>query len=200
MFMLISLFFLTVAFSDNAGNSDDVTEGKVLEGKRVAFLITEGFHDAETMFPMGYLQNKGAAVTVIGTEPGVYKAYNSDVTAVVEFSVSQTDAADFDALVIPGGQSPAKLRENPDVVNFVREFIETNKPIASICHGPQVIIATGMAGGRTLTAVGAIESEITEAGANFTDREVMVDGNLITSRIPSDLPVFSIEIGKQLLK
>jgi protease I len=190
IFLLIFVFFGTSVY---AVNTD-----KELEGKRVAFLITEGFHDGETMFPLGFLQNQGAVITVIGIQPGVYTAYNSDVTAVVEKSVTDVSVADFDALIIPGGHSPANLRENGSVVDFVREFIEANKPVASICHGPQVVIATGIVGGRTLTAVGGVKDEITEAGAIFVDKEVMIDGNLITSRTPPDLPAFSIAVMQAL--
>jgi protease I len=199
VFLLITALFLS-SVSLFSAEKDTVAEGKELDGKRVAILITEGFHDGETMFPMGYLQNQGALVTVVGPETGVQKAYNSEVTAVVERSVREVSADHFDALVIPGGRSPANLREHSEVVDFVRFFIESGKPTASICHGPQVVIATGMAEGRTLTAVSGIRDEITKAGAVFTDREVMADGNLITSRFPSDLPAFSIEIKRQLLK
>lgn len=196
-FVLMAVILLSTL---SATDANAATEGKELEGKRVAFLITEGFHDGETMFPIGYLQNQGAEIIIIGVEAGLYKAYNSDITAVVEYSVTEVNPADFDALIIPGGRSPANLREHSTVVSFVRDFIEMNKPTASICHGPQVVIATGIVEGRTLTGVSAIQDEITRAGANFTDQEVMVDGNLITSRIPSDLPAFAIEIKRQLLQ
>ncbi len=194
--VLLTTLFLFSAVMMNA-NPLNTTE-KELEGKRVAVLITEGFHDAETMFPLGFLQNKGAEITVIGTEPGTYTAYNSDVTAVVEFSVTDVTPAQFDALVIPGGQSPANLREHSEVVNFVRDFIQSNKPIASICHGPQVVLATGIVEGRTMTAVSGIQDEITDAGAIYVDEEVMIDGNLITSRTPPDLAAFSVAILESL--
>ncbi|TVQ71025.1 MAG: type 1 glutamine amidotransferase [Balneolaceae bacterium] len=171
----------------------------MLQGKNVAFLITEGFHDGETLFPMGYLINHGANVTVIGVAPGEYTAYNSDVTAVVTRSVNEVSPADFDALVIPGGHSPANLREHEDVISFVRAFVEAGKPTAAICHGPQVLVTAGVIEGRTLTGVGGIEDEITGAGATFEDVEVMVDGNIITSRTPPDLPAFSRQIAQSLL-
>ena len=193
--LLTTLFFFSaVMMNANPLNTSE----KELEGKRVAVLITVGFHDAETMFPLGFLQNKGAEITVIGTEPGTYSAYNSDVTAVVEFSVTDVTPAQFDALVIPGGQSPANLREHSEVVNFVRDFIQSNKPIASICHGPQVVLATGIVEGRTMTAVSGIQDEITDAGAIYVDEEVMIDGNLITSRTPPDLAAFSVAILESL--
>lgn len=173
-------------------------DAPALSGKRVAFLITEGFHDGETMYPMAYLINHGANVTVIGIEPGTYTAYNSDLTARVERSVREVSPADFDALVIPGGHSPGNLRENEEVLSFVRAFVDTGKLTAAICHGPQVLVTAGVIADRTLTGFEAVKDEITEAGAHFEDAEVIVDGNLITSRIPDDLPAFSKEIARAL--
>lgn len=175
-----------------------VSDKKDLEGKRVAVLITEGFHDAETMFPLGFLQNKGADITVIGIEPGTYKAYNSDVTAIVEKSVTEVAVSDFDVLVIPGGRSPENLLKHTQAVDFVKAFMETNKPVASICHGPLVVLATDLVQGKTLTGVSSIQDHITEAGAIYLDEEVVIDGNLITSRIPSDLPAFAMVIQEML--
>lgn len=173
-------------------------ETKNLEGKNVAFLITEGFHDAETLFPKGYLINYGANVTLIGEAPGNYTAYNSDVTLSIEKSIGDVSVDEFDALVIPGGHSPGNLRENEDVINFVRNYMQSEKPIAAICHGPQVLVTADVISGKTLTAFEAVEDEIIEAGAAFEDSEVLVDGNIITSRIPDDLPAFSREVANAL--
>jgi len=196
---LLALLIIFVAGCEGRKAEDLIPEPGLLQGKNVAFLITEGFHDGETMFPMGYLINHGANVTVIGVERGEYTAYNSDVTAIVTRSVNEVSPADFDALVIPGGHSPANLREHEDVITFVRAFVETDKPTAAICHGPQVLVTAGVIEGRTLTGVGGIRDEITGAGATFEDVEVMVDGNIITSRTPPDLPAFSRQIAQSLL-
>jgi len=195
---LLALLIIFAAGCEGRKAEDLVPEPGLLQGKNVAFLITEGFHDGETMFPMGYLINHGANVTVIGVERGEYTAYNSDVTAIVTRSVNEVSPADFDALVIPGGHSPANLREHEDVISFVRAFVETDKPTAAICHGPQVLVTAGVIEGRTLTGVGGIRDEITGAGATFEDVEVMVDGNIITSRTPPDLPAFSRQIAQSL--
>lgn len=201
--MRISLILLLfIGISTGCGErAAEVQHGDpgLLQGKNIAFLITEGFHDGETMFPMGYLINHGANITVIGVEKGEYTAYNSDVTAKVAYSVDDVSPADFDALVIPGGRSPANLRKHDNVISFVREFVEAGKPTAAICHGPQVLVTAGVISGRTLTGVGGIREEITGAGARFEDVEVMVDGNLITSRTPPDLPAFSREIAQALV-
>lgn len=197
--VLTLLAFLVIAGC--AGEKTVETDKKqgVLHGKTVAFLITEGFHDGETMFPMGYLVNHGAKVTVIGVERGDYKAYNSDVTARVDFSVRDVSPADFDALVIPGGHSPSNLRKHEEVLSFVKAYVESGRTTAAICHGPQVLVSAGVIMGRTLTGVGGIKDEITGAGAQFEDVEVMVDGNIITSRTPPDLPAFSQSIAQSLL-
>ena len=196
--------FLILALLLTAGCGEQQVEDMAgepgqLEGKRVAFLITEGFHDGETLFPMGYLINHGAQVTMIGIERGSYTAYNSDVTARVERTIHEVTPDDFDALVIPGGHSPGNLRENEDVVAFVEAFVGTDKPTAAICHGPQVLVTAGVVSGRNLTGVGGISDEITEAGGNFEDTEVLVDGNIITSRVPDDLPAFSRQIAESLM-
>lgn len=168
--------------------------GKNIDGeadKKVAFLITEGFHDAETLFPKAYLTNHGIQVTLIGAETGTFTAYNSDVNLVVEKSIADVSIDSYDALVIPGGHSPGNLREHESAVDFAREFVERNKPTAAICHGPQVLVTADVINGRNLTGVEGIEDEITGAGAQFSDQEVLVDDNLITSRVPDDLPAFS---------
>ena len=196
---LLALFVILLAGCEGRKTHDMIPGTGKLMGNNVAFLITEGFHDGETMFPMGYLMSHGANVTVIGVERGEFTAYNSDMTAVVIRSVIEVSPDDFDALVIPGGHSPANLREHEDVITFVRAFVESGKPTAAICHGPQVLVTADVIEGRTLTGVEGIEDEITGAGATFVDVEVMVDGNIITSRTPPDLAPFSKQIAESLL-
>ena len=166
-------------------------QGDSLEGKHVAFLVGEGVHDGETLMPMAYLVNRGARVTIIGVEPGNVTAYNSDFQFKVQESVANVSFDQFDALVIPGGRSPAYLREHDNVVDFVRGYFETGKPVAAICHGPQVLVTAGLLDGYRATAIETISEELTGAGAEYVDEEVVVDRNLITSRLPPDLPAFS---------
>ncbi len=194
---ILSLFIVFASCQKTDGNNSE-TDDLSLSGKSVAFLITEGFHDGETMFPKAYLINHGADVMVIGVEPGTYTAYNSDITAQVQRSVQDVSPDDFDALVIPGGHSPGNLREYEEVISFVRAFVDSGKPTAAICHGPQVLVTAEVVANKTLTGFEAVEEEIIEAGAHFEDEEVIVDGNLITSRIPDDLPAFSMEIARAL--
>ena len=171
-----------------------------LEGKRVAIMVAEGFQDAEALVPMAYLINRGAQATVIGLEPGEVKAYNTDITAMIEKPVAEVDVDDFDALVIPGGHAPGVLRQNEEAVELARRFVEAGKITAAICHGPQVLVTAGVLEGRQVTCIGGIRSEVTEAGATFQDVPMMRDGNVITSRNPGDLPDFSRAIAEALME
>lgn len=162
-----------------------------LSRPNVAVLVTEGFHDGEAYMPMGYLVNKGFDVTVIGPETGRVKAYNSDFEIVIERSVRDISVDDFDALILPGGRAPAALREDATVVEFATMFFETGKPVAAICHGPQVLATAGVLDGVTCTGVGGIQEELEAAGATYLDEALVIDRNLITSRVPGDLALFS---------
>ncbi|MFW5973689.1 MAG: DJ-1/PfpI/YhbO family deglycase/protease, partial [Bacteroidota bacterium] len=147
---------------------------------RVIVLTGEGFHDGETLMPIGYLTNRGAEVTVVGPERGTVKAYNSDITVEIERAIGEVSIDEFDVLILPGGQAPATIREDQAVVSFTRDFVDSGKVVAAICHGPQVLARAGVLDGRTVTAVGSIQSELTDAGATFEDTQVMQDGNIIT--------------------
>ena len=162
----------------------------------VAVLVTEGFHDGEAYMPIGYLTNQGMDITVIGPEIGTVTAYNSDFTIYIERAVRDVSVNDFDGLVLPGGRAPSALREIPEVVEFAEEFFESGKPVGAICHGPQLLVTAGVLEGRTCTAVSGIRDELEEAGAIYKDEEVVIDGNLITSRTPPDLAVFSQAVGE----
>ncbi|MGC9453992.1 MAG: type 1 glutamine amidotransferase domain-containing protein [Phycisphaerae bacterium] len=169
-----------------------------LAGKRVAMLLTEGFQDAEAMSPMEYLGGLGAEVTVVGPVVGSVTAYNSDEQIEVETAVADVSVDDFDALVIPGGHSPENLREHEAAVSFAGEFFRSGKPVAAICHGPQVLVTAGVLEGATVTAYSGIEDELTEAGAEYVDEPVVEYENLITSRLPGDLPQFNAAIADAL--
>lgn len=179
----------------------EVREGApTLAGINVAILVGEGFHDLETLVPIGYLTNRGANVTVIGVEPGLVTAYNSEMQVRVERAAEYTNLNRYHALVIPGGQSPATLREHSDVVDFARQFYETERPVAAICHGPQVLVEAGVLDGVTATCYRDVRSELEEAGATFEDKEVVRDGHLVTSRVPDDLPAFCAAFEELLLE
>ena len=141
-----------------SGCADQVEEAEVFyDQPQVAVLVTEGFQDAEAYMPIGYLTNQGMDITVIGPDTGRVKAYNSDFTIDIKIAVEDLTVEGYDALILPGGQAPAALKENSTVVAFVKEFFETGKPVASICHGPQVLAAAGVLEGKTCTAVGSVQ-------------------------------------------
>ncbi|MDY0231789.1 MAG: type 1 glutamine amidotransferase domain-containing protein, partial [Candidatus Saccharicenans sp.] len=164
---------------------------KELSGKSVAILIAEGFHDGETLEPKAFLEEHGAEVIILGPAVGEVKAYNSDQVVNIEKAVDEADVEEFDALILPGGKGPAVLREHEAAVAFAKAFFESGKPVAAICHGPQVLITAGVVEGRSMTGTSQIAEELKEAGAEYLDEPVVVDGNLITSRTPDDLPKFN---------
>lgn len=168
------------------------------EGKKVAVLVAEGFHDAETLSPVFHLREHNIKAVFLSTAKGAISAYNSEVVIEIETTLADVDADEFDAVIVPGGRSPAVLREDGNVLRFVREFSETGRPIAGICHGPQVLASAGLVEGVELTGFGGIADEMKEAGANFVAREVVIDGQFITSRLPGDLSAFNRAIVEAL--
>lgn len=195
--LFLPLLGLFLIFNACQTEMQDVMEKA--EKVNIAVLVDEGFHDGEAYMPMGYLTNRGAKITVIGPEQGLVKAYNSDFTIMIEKAIHEVSSGDFDALILPGGHAPAKLRENEAVVAFVREFFNTGKTVAAICHGPQVLITAGVMDGVDATGVGGIKGELEEAGANYRDESVVIYHNLITSRTPPDLYNFSEAIEQSVL-
>jgi protease I len=176
--------------------------GPVGMGSRphVAIIVAEGFHDGEAYMPYGYLVNQGFDVTVIGPRVGPVTAYNSDFTIGIERAIADVSTDMFEAVIIPGGRAPAALREIPEAVEFIREFNEAGKIIAAICHGPQLLAAADALEGKTITCVSGIQDEVKEAGAEYVDEELVIDGNLITSRTPGDLDVFSRAISEAVIE
>ncbi len=170
-----------------------------MEPVHIAVLTGEGFHDGEAFMPMGYLVNRGAAVTVIGVETGLATAYNSDFTIHVEKTVEDVSVDQFDALILPGGEAPAMLREHEEVVDFARDFYDSGKKIAAICHGPQILITAGVMDGKNATGFEGIREELEEAGVNYRDESVVIHQNLITSRTPPDLYDFSLAIEQSIM-
>ena len=158
------------------------------DGLRVAVLTGEGFQSEEAMMPIAFLVNRGAEVTVIGVERGKVRAYDKDLHLIVHKAIGQVAPDDFDALVIPGGKAPARIRKNKDVVDFARTVFESGKPVAAICHGPQVLVTAGVIEDRTMTCYADVAGELRKAGATYKDKPVIRDGNLVTSRLPKDIP------------
>ena len=166
-----------------------------LQGKRVAILAADGVERVELEQPREVLDKAGARTEVLSVDEGEIQARENDLdpagTFGVDGLVAEASVADYDALVLPGGTvNPDKLRVDEDAVAFVRDFVESGKPVAAICHGPWTLIEAGVATGRTLTSFPSIRTDLRNAGAEVIDQDVVVDGNLITSRSPEDLPAF----------
>jgi protease I len=161
-----------------------------LSKTKIAVLVEDLYQDLEAWYPVLRLREAGATVVVAGT--GSKTAYRSkrglEITA--DADVHELNAADFDGVVIPGGFAPDTLRCYDAVLDFVRDLFEQGKVVASICHGPWVLCSAGVLQGRMCTSYVSIKHDIIHAGAEWRDEEVVVDGNLITSRVPNDLPAF----------
>jgi protease I len=159
---------------------------------KVAFVLTDDFEDSEFRVPYDRVKGAGHEITVVGTEAGKeVKGKQGKETFTPDASPDQVSAEEFDALVIPGGYSPDKLRINSGVVKFVEAFTGGDKPVAAICHAGSLLIEADAVRGRTVTSWPSIRTDLINAGAEWVDREVVEDGNLITSRKPDDLDAFS---------
>lgn len=173
-----------------------------LQGKTIAFLAADGVEKVELEQPRAALQDAGARVQLLSLKHGEIQARNHDLepagTFPVDRKVSEASVDDYDGLVLPGGTvNPDKLRMDSAAVSFVRDFVGSGKPVAAICHGPWTLAEAGVAVGRTMTSYPSIRTDLRNAGAHVVDEEVVVDGNLISSRSPSDLPAFCAAILKQ---
>ncbi|MBI5871387.1 MAG: type 1 glutamine amidotransferase [Actinobacteria bacterium] len=173
-----------------------------ISGKKVAVVFATGFEDSELTEPVASLRQAGATVTLVGMneadKAGITGKHGTRVNA--DATIDEVRAEDFDALMIPGGRGPALLREDERVLEFTREFDAGGKPLAAICHGPQVLASAGLLKGRTATSFFTVGPEVKKAGARFVNRPVVVDGNLITSRMPRDIPAFTEAIMAALRK
>ena len=173
-----------------------------LQGKKIAILAADGVEKVELEKPREALRKAGAQVEVLSLKAGEIQARNHDLEPAGAFAVDRTvsDAAvdEFDGLVLPGGTvNPDKLRLDETAVSFVRDFVGSGKPVAAICHGPVTLVEAGVVAGRRLTSYPSIRTDLRNAGAHVVDEEVVVDGNLISSRSPKDLPAFCATIVKQ---
>ncbi len=170
----------------------------MLQGKRVAILIGPQFHDEESTIPRAWLQERGAAVDLIALERGELTGKFGRVTLSPDLGIAEADPGVYDGLIIPGGGAPERLRVDDRVLAFVRRFWQSGRPLGAICHGPQVLISADLLAGVTATCYVGIRDDIKLAGAHYVDREVCVDGPLITSRKPEDLPAFNQAFGEAL--
>jgi protease I len=158
--------------------------------KRVAMVLAPNFEDVEATEPKDALEQAGATVTVIGIETGPIQGKKGATLEATE-TFSSVSPDDFDMLVIPGGGSPENLRINDAAVSFTKSFVESGKPVGSICHGPQLLISANAVRGRTITCWPSIAIDVKNAGGLYVDKPVVIDGPVITSRKPDDIPFFS---------
>jgi protease I len=166
---------------------------------RIAMPLGSDFEDAEYSVPRQRLEESGHEIVVVGSEAGAtVKGKRGRASATVDRCAAETAPDDFDALVIPGGYSPDHLRLDRSVVDLVRHFMARGKLVAAICHGPQLLIEADAVRGRTLTSWPSVRTDLENAGARWVDREVVEDGNLITSRQPDDLEAFSAAVRRRL--
>ena len=168
-----------------------------LSGKKIAILTDNGFEEVELTSPKQALEQAGAVVHLVSMQQSV-KAWAHDhwgQELPVDVNLQQANAEDYDALLIPGGViNPDEMRRHKEYVAFAAEFLESGKPVAAICHGPQLLIETGMIKNKEMTSFPSIKTDLINAGANWTDKEVVVDDGLITSRSPQDLEAFNKKI------
>ncbi len=171
-----------------------------VKNKKIAVLATDGFEQAELTEPVKALREQGATVTIVAPHDGEIqgmKQHEKGDKTKVDLLLSKAKAADFDALVLPGGvANPDTLRIDKTAIAFIGEFVKSHKPIAAICHGPWTLIEAGAVRGKKLTSWPSLKTDLTNAGAQWEDSSVVVDGTLITSRKPDDLPDFNRELLK----
>jgi protease I len=187
------------------GNSPTTKETEMpnrLEGKKVAFLATDGVEQVELTEPWKAVEQEGGEPELVSLESGEIQGFehlDKGRTFPVDRTVSDAKADDYDGLVLPGGvANPDFLRADEDAVRFTRAFFEAGKPVAAICHGPWTLVEADVVRGRTLTSWPSVRTDIVNAGGEWVDQEVHVDGGLVTSRKPDDLPAFCDKLVEEI--
>lgn len=181
------------ACNRRTGRNDSVSDE--LQGKRVAFIVAnDGVEEVELTEPWTAVERAGGTAVLLAPQAGKVQAYHHldrDESFEVDELIADADPAEFDAIVLPGGvANPDQLRTDEDAVGFMRTFAEGGRPVAAICHAPWTLIESGVVAGRRLTSWPSLKTDLRNAGATWVDDEVVVDGNLIASRNPDDLPAF----------
>jgi len=173
-----------------------------LRGKKVAFLVADGFEQEELTSPMDALQSAGATTVIVSPAQGRVKGWKHTDWGQkfdVDVPLSEARADDYDALMLPGGlMNPDQLRRDPEALEFVRAFFLAGKPVGAICHGPWTLIDAGVAKGRRMTSYHSIQTDLKNAGVEWVDEEVVVDNGLVTSRTPDDLPAFNAKLIEEI--
>jgi protease I len=167
----------------------------ILSGKKIAILTENGFEEVELTSPKQALEDAGAVVEIVSPQPEKVKAWDHDHWSIelpVDVPLDRASSDDYDALVLPGGVlNPDQLRLNPKAVEFATQFLESGKPVAAICHGPQLLIETGLIENRSMTSYPSLRTDLINAGVLWLDKEVVTDNGLVTSRTPKDLEAFN---------
>ena len=164
----------------------------MLEGKRIAILVEEGFEDSELIEPLRAMKNVSARVIVVGSgSHESYRGKRSKARIKVDITADKVNGDDFDAIIIPGGYAPDRMRLSQSMVDMVKRAFDSGKLVAAICHGPQLLISADIVRGRRVTSWPSVAVDLINAGAKWVDEPVVRDGNLITARKPADLPRFN---------
>ena len=175
---------------------------KKIMDKRIAILATNGFEESELKSPKEAMEKEGFTVDIVSLEKGSIKSWATDDWGKeykVDYTLNDVTAKDYNALVLPGGvMNPDNLRTNEDVVKFVRDFFEQKKPVAAICHAAWTLINAEVVKGRTMTSYHTVRKDLENAGANWVDKEVVVDEAFVTSRNPDDLPAFNAKVIEEI--
>ena len=175
-----------------------------LEGKKVAILTENGFEESELTSPKQALEQAGATVHIVSPQKEQVTGWKDkgwSIQLKVDKNVKDARVEDYDGLVIPGGViNPDLMRANEDCVSFAREFLNSGKPVAAICHGPQLLIETGLLSGRNMTSYKSVKTDLENAGAHWEDKEVVVDNGLVTSRSPKDLEAFNKKVIEEIME
>jgi protease I len=173
-----------------------------LDGKKIAFLATDGVEQIELTQPLDAVRDEGAEVDLISLKKGEFQGFDhldKGKTFTADKAVEDASADDYDGLVLPGGvANPDFLRADKNAVRFVRSFVEAKKPVGAICHGPWTLVEADVIKGRTLTSWPSLQTDIRNAGATWVDEEVHVDQGLVTSRKPDDLPAFNAKVIEEI--
>ncbi len=171
----------------------------MLDGKRVAVLVEEGFEDSELIEPLRALRDANARVVVVGSgSQASYRGKRDRATVSVDTTADKVRADDFDAVIVPGGHAPDRMRMYESMIDLVKRAVEAGKVVGAICHGPQLLISADVVRGRRVTSWPSVAVDLKNAGAEWIDEAVVQDGNVITSRKPADLPKFNKAIIRAL--
>jgi protease I len=170
--------------------------------KRVAILTENGFEEVELTSPKKAMEDAGIKVDIVSSQPEKVKAWNHDHWSIelpVDVKLTDANVDDYDALMIPGGViNPDKMRMQQEYIDFARDFVEAGKPVGAICHGPQLLIETDLLEGKKMTSYPSLKTDLINAGANWVDKEVVVDNGLVTSRSPKDLQAFNKKLLEEI--